>query len=300
MIEILMATYNGEKYVSEQIDSLLNQTFKDWSLLIRDDNSKDETLNIIKSYVEQYPNKIKLINDNKGSLRAKDNFLELLKLSTADYIMFCDQDDVWLPRKIEITLKKMKEVENGPTLIHTDLKVVDKNLNIISDSMWKLQKLFPEKKEYNYLIVQNNITGCTMMINRELAKLSTGKFPNGIMHDWIIGIIASLKGNISYVNEGTILYRQHGNNEVGAQEYYSNILKKLKRIKEIKKDIYKTNKQLKDILENIKIENEQVKRKLYEYIELPKSPFFYRRKWKIKNKFMKDKLLLKIGDLILC
>lgn len=235
MVEILMATYNGERYLSEQIESILNQSYKDWKLLVRDDGSKDRTLDILKLYKAKYPKKITLMEDKKGGLRAKENFLELLRQSKSDYIMFCDQDDVWLPNKIEVTLEKMKKVENGPTLIHTDLKVVDKELNLISDSMWRYQKLSPERKEYNFLIVQNNITGCTMMINRELAKLSIGEFPNGLMHDWIIGIVASLKGTIDYVEERTILYRQHGNNDVGAQEYYANFLKKIKKVNELKK-----------------------------------------------------------------
>lgn len=299
MVEILMATYNGERYLSEQIESILNQSYKDWKLLVRDDGSKDRTLDILKLYKAKYPKKITLMEDKKGGLRAKENFLELLRQSKSDYIMFCDQDDVWLPNKIEVTLEKMKKVENGPTLIHTDLKVVDKELNLISDSMWRYQKLSPERKEYNFLIVQNNITGCTMMINRELAKLSIGEFPNGLMHDWIIGIVASLKGTIDYVEERTILYRQHGNNDVGAQEYYANFLKKIKKVNELKKKIYLTNYQLKDILINIVIEDSILKNKLEEYIGLPQKNFFYRKKWIIKNKFLKQGVLWKIGYVVL-
>lgn len=298
-IEILMATYNGEKYIKEQIESLLNQTYINWSLLIRDDGSSDGTVKIIEDYEKKYSEKIKILKDNKGSLRAKDNFLELLRNSKEDYIMFCDQDDVWLPNKIEITLKKMLETEDGPTLIHTDLKVVDKSLNTIADSFWKFQNLDPSRKIHNYLIVQNNITGCTMMINRELANLSSSEFPSGLMHDWIIGIIASLIGKIEYITEPTILYRQHGNNDVGAKGYSQTILKKIKNFKKIKNEIYKINGQLEIIVKNIKINDFELQKKLNQFINLPNKNLFYRKYWLIKNNFTKQGVLWKVAYIIL-
>ncbi|MGL4653517.1 glycosyltransferase family 2 protein [Cetobacterium sp.] len=298
-VEILMATYNGENYIEEQIESLFNQTYQNWNLVIRDDGSKDKTLEIIQKYENEYPNKIKLLKDNKGGLRAKDNFFELLRNSKENYVMFCDQDDIWLPNKIEITLDKMLEIENGPTLIHTDLKVVDKTLNIISNSFWKFQNIDPNRKSHNYLIVQNNITGCTVMINRELADLSVGDFPNGIMHDWIIGIIASLKGRIEYLTEPTILYRQHGKNDVGAQEYYSSMLKKIKKSKEIKKNMYKVNNQLDNILKVLYIENEDLKKELRQFIKLSQSNVYYRKYWILKNNYLKIGLGRKIAQIIM-
>lgn len=294
-IEILMATYNGEKYIKEQIESLLNQTYINWSLLIRDDGSSDGTVKIIEDYEKKYSEKIKILKDNKGSLRAKDNFLELLRNSKEDYIMFCDQDDVWLPNKIEITLKKMLEIEDGPTLIHTDLKVVDKSLNTIADSFWKFQNLNPNRKTHNYLIVQNNITGCTMMINRKLVNLSKGDFPNGTMHDWIIGIIASLKGRIDYIVEPTILYRQHGKNDVGAKGYFSTIKNNIKKLKDIKIGLYRTNIQLKEIIQELKLEDLEIN----EYIDLINKSPIYRKYWIIKKKYLKKGIIWKLGQIIL-
>lgn len=298
-VEILMATYNGENYIEEQIESLFNQTYTNWNLLIRDDGSKDRTIEILEKLEKQYPDKIKLLRDSKGGLKAKDNFLELLRNSKENYIMFCDQDDVWLPNKIEITLKKMLKVEEGPTLIHTDLKVVDKNLNIISNSFWKFQNINPSRKAYNYLIVQNNITGCTMMINRELANLSNSEFPNGLMHDWVIGIIASLKGKIEYIKESTILYRQHGNNDVGAKGYSQTILKKIKNFKKIKNEIYKINDQLEIIVKNIEINDFELQKKINQFINLPNKNLFYRKYWLIKNNFTKQGVLWKVAYIIL-
>lgn len=291
-IEILMATYNGEKYIKEQIESLLNQTYINWSLLIRDDGSSDGTVKIIEDYEKKYSEKIKILKDNKGSLRAKDNFLELLRNSKEDYIMFCDQDDVWLPNKIEITLKKMLEIEDGPTLIHTDLKVVDKSLNTIADSFWKFQNLNPNRKTHNYLIVQNNITGCTMMINRKLVNLSKGDFPNGAMHDWIIGIIASISGKIEQVSEQTILYRQHSFNQIGATKISVAYIKL--KIKNLKEDSIRQINQVKDIidnLENIEIKNRE---EIEEFVRIKTKNTWIQKKWIFKKNFLKNGFSKKI------
>lgn len=294
-VEILMATYNGENYIIDQIKSLFNQTYKNWNLLIRDDGSKDKTIEIIESLEKQYPDKIKLLRDDKGGLKAKDNFLELLRNSKEDYIMFCDQDDIWLPDKIELTLKRMLEVEDGPTLIHTDLTVVDKKLNIIANSFWKFQNIDPKRKNYNHLIVQNNITGCTIMINRKLGSLVKGNFPNGIMHDWIIGIIASLEGKIEYIKKQTILYRQHGKNNIGAQKYFKLMINKMNNFQKLKLDLYRTNYQLRDIIKELKIQNNE----LNEYENLDKKVFIYRKYWIIKNNYLKKGAVWKIAQIIL-
>lgn len=297
-IEILMATYNGEKYIREQIESLLAQTYSNWILRVRDDGSKDKTMEIVEEYIKKYPEKISVLKDNKGSLRAKENFMTLLRNSKENYMMFCDQDDVWLPNKIEITLKKMREVENGPTLIHTDLKVVDQNLNTIADSFCKYQRINPERKKYNHLIVQNNITGCTMMINRELANLCNEEFKDGVMHDWIIGIIASLTGKIQFVKEPTILYRQHGNNDVGAKGYWGNIKVKVKKIEKIKEDLLRTIKQIDEIIKKIKIEDLEKEKEIREYLGIKNKNFIYQKYWIIKNNYLKDTFFRKIGQIL--
>ena len=244
MVDILMATYNGEKYIKNQIESILNQTYKDWILYIRDDGSKDNTKEIIKNFSNEYPNKIVFIEDEKRGLGAKSNFAELLKYSKSEYCMFCDQDDVWLDSKIDKTLLKMKESEkqygkSTPILLHTDLLVVNDNLEVISKSFFKYQNLNPNLTSINYLLVQNNVTGCTMMINNSLKKLSIDIPGECIMHDWWIALVASAKGKIIFLNESTIKYRQHENNEVGAQNYKSinNIIRKAKNMKNNLKSI---------------------------------------------------------------
>ncbi|SNX52858.1 Glycosyltransferase involved in cell wall bisynthesis [Thermoanaerobacterium sp. RBIITD] len=223
MVDILLSTYNGEKYIKEQIESILNQTYTNWRLLIRDDGSCDRTLDIIEEYVKKLNGKIYFINDSDKHLGASMSFFKLLNYSTADYIMFCDQDDVWIPDKIEITIGKMKDLEklypDKPILVHSNLKVVDVGSKTINESFWKYQKLNPNLKRLNNLLIQNNVTGCTVMINRKLKNLLKTVPSNAIMHDWWLALIASAFGIVEYIDEPLILYRQHGGNDTGAKKY---------------------------------------------------------------------------------
>ena len=114
MIDIVLATYNGEKYVGEQIESIINQTYKDWKLIIRDDGSKDKTAEVIEKYAAK-DNRITIIKDGIGNLGFNGNFTKLLETSSQDYVMICDQDDVWIPEKIEIMfneISKYSKIEN--------------------------------------------------------------------------------------------------------------------------------------------------------------------------------------------
>ena len=244
-IYILMATYNGEKYLSKQLDSLLVQTYGNWKLYIHDDNSSDKTVEIIKEYQNRYPERIVFFDDNVSSGTAKENFTYLLKCidDKFDYLMFCDQDDVWLDDKVELTLAKMLEVEKKypqtDVLIHSDLKVVDADLNIISDSMFEYQNLDIKNQEsLEKISMQNIVTGCTMMINKDLYQDAKEIPKEAMMHDWWIAIVALKKGGvIKFLDKSTILYRQHGANSVGSKKVnLSYYLLRLLKIKEILQD----------------------------------------------------------------
>lgn len=227
-IDVLMATYNGEKYIETQIQSLLNQTDQNFCLYICDDHSKDNTKAIIEKYAKDYPEKIKIIVSEKN-LGAIQNFSFLLNHSMnhskADYVMFADQDDIWMKDKIEKSLAKMKHLEKVhgkdlPLLVHTDLTVVDQNLNILGQSFWKYTHLKPFSfHTTNRFLVQNVVTGCTMMLNRQLCQLSLPVPNEALMHDWWIALTAATFGKIGIVNEPTILYRQHGSNTLGAKKF---------------------------------------------------------------------------------
>ena len=221
--DILLATYNGQEYLKEQIDSILAQSNQDWQLLIRDDASDDDTLNIIKDYVARYSDNIKLIEDSGCHLGASLNFQRLLENSIAEYIMFSDQDDVWLPPKIEATLNLMKATEkaypNKPILVHTDLRVVDSQLKTIAKSTWRYQRSFPETgNDLSKVILQNVATGCTIMINRKAKTISLPIPKEAVMHDWWIAINVAKHGKIVYIPDQLVLYRQHHNNVVGAKK----------------------------------------------------------------------------------
>ncbi len=221
-IAILLSTYNSEEYLSEQINSIISQTVKEWILYIRDDGSSDNTFAIISNYCRLFDNIIH-IKDNMNNLGAKKSFIKLLSEVESPYYMFCDHDDVWLPEKIEKTLHKMKEAESKnplkPVLVFTDLIVVDRNLNIISNSMWEYQKTNPlHSKDVYTLSISNPITGCTIMINRAAKDVSVPMSSKSLMHDLWIALNVSHYGYIDFVNEPTMLYRQHNRNVLGAKK----------------------------------------------------------------------------------
>lgn len=241
-IKILLAAYNGQEYLAEQIDSILNQSIQNWQLLVRDDGSDDGTVRILEDYANRLPDKIRLITDNGSRLGANLNFGKLLEYADAEYVMFSDQDDVWLPNKIELTLNAMKAAEkvypDKPILIHTDLQVADSKLNIIADSLWVYQKLFPEAgNNLNRIMAQNVVTGCTVMINKKALVVSLPVPPEAIMYDWWLALNVCRHGKIIYVSIPSVLYRQHSGNQVGAQRARKinivNFFKKLCRIKKL-------------------------------------------------------------------
>lgn len=229
MIAILLSTYNGEKYLEEQLLSILNQTCTEkWCLYIRDDGSTDSTMSIIDSYVSRYDNIIKF-EDEKRGLGPALSFLQLLSQVSAEYYMFCDQDDFWLPNKIEKCLLKLHELnvkDTTPVLIHTDLLVVDKNLNVLKSSFWE-KNLSPELV-YKYMPITNFVTGCTMFFNRAARQCSINFISDKvIMHDyWVALCVWAYQGIIFSMSEPTIKYRQHGENVLGAFKKDSSIMQR--------------------------------------------------------------------------
>ena len=249
-VEILLATYNGEKYMKEQIDSILKQDYQDWIIRACDDASKDATYDILLQYKEQYPDKFVIHRNERGFGSAKLNFMNLIKNSTGQYVICCDQDDVWLPNKISLTLEEMKRNEEGniPVLVHTDLKVVDAKLGVKSESFFEYSKL-NKYPSYRELLIQNSITGCTMMMNRPLIELLKEELDMSkiLMHDWVAALLASAHGKIGFVDAPTMLYRQHGVNSVGAKQYgLSLFIAKLKNT-EIRKSLEDTATQAGEI-----------------------------------------------------
>lgn len=227
MIEILMASYNGEKYIGEQIQSIIGQSCTDWHLTICDDSSKDKTLSVAREYMSRFPDKISVVSNRKNSGGASANFFNMLmEAKNAEYVMFADQDDVWLKDKIKLTLFAMKRMEKKygrktPVLIHSDLTVADEKLNPLSESMFRKQKLKGTEISFAKQLCQNSVTGCTVMINGALLKYVYKKPEKAIMHDWWLALIASAFGHIGFISTPLIQYRQHGGNQEGAKDFSS-------------------------------------------------------------------------------
>lgn len=223
MVTILLATLNGEDYLKAQLESIAAQTYENWQLVVGDDGSTDHTLDILEEFKKQHPNQVTIMKNDPPTGSAKNNFINLLRNSYGPHFMFCDQDDVWKPDKIYLTLQKMEALETRygektPILVHTDLSVADENLEMIAESFFQYADI-PKRIYLNQLIVQNSVTGCTVMINRCLQQYFLQLLPVSkiIMHDYWAALIAKVFGKIGFVNEPTMYYRQHGHNSVGAK-----------------------------------------------------------------------------------
>ena len=237
-IAILMATYNGEKYLREQIDSLLAQTCCDWTLYIQDDGSKDATLDIIKSYDDE---RIVLVDVGLTRQGAGMNFMSLLNMVESEYYMFCDQDDVWFVDKVEKELVRMKEIESEkgtktPIIVHTDRTHTDAELNVRLKSEFNPRGVAQEQlgkkiellKDPNILAIYTIVGGCTMMMNRAVKEVV---FPyiSLRVHDSICAMaVANCGGVIDTILEPTMYYRLHSTNTCGVSD--SRLLPKLLNI----------------------------------------------------------------------
>lgn len=236
-VSLLLATYNSERYLREQLDSLCNQSFSDWNLYIRDDGSTDNTLQIIEAY-SQNDSRFSLLKDGLKNLGAAMSFMELLKNVESDYYFFCDHDDVWLTDKLMISLQKLQQEEavnkDKALIVHSDLYVVDQNLQVVNNSFWKSSGIKPSiLKNKNFVQVFNFVTGCTMGFNKKARDISLD-FPENIpMHDWWITInVLRNGGQVIDIKEPLIYYRQHMSNEVGARNVDSHyFLNKIRNIR---------------------------------------------------------------------
>jgi rhamnosyltransferase len=235
-----MATYNGEKYLSEQIDSIIAQSNKDWTLYIQDDGSKDHTVEIIQKYAND--ERIVWINCGLTKQGPCNNFMSLLNMVESKYYMFCDQDDVWLPMKVDISVKKIEELEvshpNVPVLVHTDCKrvnaqlqvIIDSQINRNHDSLEKLNKRMTELSRMEQLLLGPMNIGCLMCFNH-IAKEISFPYCNAKMHDFVVPLaVAKHNGIICLINEIAMLYRIHQSNVCGITRE-STILSKFYHLK---------------------------------------------------------------------
>nr|WP_321486353.1 glycosyltransferase family 2 protein [uncultured Draconibacterium sp.] len=220
-IEILLATYNSANYLRDLLDSLVAQSYANWNILVHDDGSDDETIAIFKEFEKQQGREIKILSSDKN-LGPMRSFEKLLEYSSAEYIMFCDQDDVWLPHKIEESLARIQQLErknpDKAALVFSDLEVVDEQLATINPSFWNYSKVDPENVYNAYkLLINNPAPGCTFIMNRKVKPLVLPFPEQARMHDWWIILKVAESGVIDYLKKPSLLYRQHKKNIVGAE-----------------------------------------------------------------------------------
>ncbi|CAN0618908.1 rhamnosyltransferase [Burkholderia multivorans] len=221
-IDIALATWNGERYLPAMLESIAAQTFGNWRLVVRDDGSTDGTCAIVDAFARRFPGKVEIVKDGEGRLGAAGNFAAAAKVCDAAYVAFADQDDVWLPRKLELAMAGMVDSERQlgagvPVVVHTDLRVVDEALNEIAPSFIRHMRLDPVGgAKLERLVVRNIATGCTMLCNRALVDMALPVPSEAPLHDWWFVLVGACFGAVVFINEATVLYRQHAANVVGA------------------------------------------------------------------------------------
>lgn len=245
-IDVVLAAFNGERYIKAQIQSILEQDYAGLiRILVRDDGSTDATVAIVRQLITTplpAQRQIQVFERSSGQGNVTENFAQLLSLSEAPYVALADQDDIWLPHKLRTQMAAMQRLEqqfaDGPLLVCTDLRVVDAELNQLADSFWALQKLNPTWiNDWRNLLVQNMVTGCTILINRA-AVIAVQPIPVQLklFHDHWIAIVVSLYGHALALPEATVLYRQHGRNVEAAHRFsYAYVSRKLTQLLSISK-----------------------------------------------------------------
>ncbi len=305
-VAIVMATYNGEKYVGEQIDSILASSYQDFELFIYDDGSQDNTLSILRTYEEQIPSKVHVFQNQKN-LGLVLNFMEALTKTTMDYVMFCDQDDVWKPNKIGITLKRIRTMEaqygkDKPYAVFTDAAIVNQDLQETHPSFFVSNHLNPCRTDLPHLLMENKLIGCTVMVNGALRKILQGnRLPqNAKYHDWWVALIASSFGKIGFVKESTLMYRQHGGNIVGGADFHSYVKNRIETLHQQREAIRSLEKQAEEFLllygEQLSAEKRMI---IQTFANLNEAGFLQKRQIILKGKYLKTGLVRNVGLLII-
>lgn len=243
-LQILLSSYNGEKYIRIQLDSLLAQTYQDFKVLIRDDGSLDKTREILEEYTQRDSRITWYGLENLGVV---ESFFDLIKCAdlTCDYFAFADQDDEWLPEKLEKAINVLQT--NGlaePMLYCSDKIIVDEKLRPLDVQVARNIR----KPSFGNAIVQGICTGCTAVWNRKLMGVLAGHMPrrieNVVMHDWWLYMAASCLGSVYYDEHAYIRYRQHQNNKIGAMITKRQLLfYRMKQLKKPRGEIYRQVKE---------------------------------------------------------
>jgi glycosyltransferase involved in cell wall biosynthesis len=304
-VSVAIATYNGENYLTAQLESIYAQTFQNLEVVVTDDASTDNTVAILEKYRKTHG---LLYSINEENLRVAKNFEKAISLCKAPYIALSDQDDVWMADKIEKSLLKLLEMESfyGPSmplLVFTDLAVAGEQLQIIHASLWDHLRIRPKYATFNRLLVENVITGCTIMMNQALANLAFPAPEHILMHDVWLGLVASCFGHVGYVAEPTLLYRQHSANIVGATlpsvwEKWQHAIDRMHRKQRFFSDELRQAESFEKKFYNLLESTPQQKEILSNFIACKQSSFFHRKFIILKYRFFGNTLKRTINILL--
>ncbi|MEO7456616.1 MAG: glycosyltransferase family 2 protein [Gemmatimonadaceae bacterium] len=289
VVDIVASCHNGEAYIAEFLESVRRQSHASWRLWVRDDGSSDATMSIVDA-VAARDARIHVLHRGAPALGVTGAFGWLLERVPPDarYIMFADQDDVWLTHKIERTLGVMHDEERrngGAVLVHSDLTVVDERLAVLDRSFWEFSGIDPEPVSLSRLLVQNVVTGAAAMINADLHRRA-GRMPaNAVYHDWWYACVAAAFGRVVALRESTILYRQHGRNVVGAvarrRPWFARpgaVWRALHSTSHFRAELARTSRQAAALVERFGSELPDEERRLVAaYASLPGRPFLRRK-----------------------
>jgi glycosyltransferase involved in cell wall biosynthesis len=219
-VQILLSTWNGGHWLEELLESLRCQTYQNWQLLVRDDASSDQTLRVLLDWQQQYPDKVAGLLLDGSHLGSNQSFSRLVEASDAPYLMFCDQDDVWFPEKVELqyTALRLLEGEYGaetPLLVHSDLAVVDVHRHLKASSFWEYRRFDVQQRKQAYLL-NNVVTGCATLFNRAAATLAFPAPQEAMQHDRWLGLVCAWFGVVHALPHPLLFYRQHEANQLGA------------------------------------------------------------------------------------
>lgn len=211
-----MSTYNGEKYLEEQLESLVRQEGVEIRILVRDDGSKDATCDILNKWQASHPGLVDFVKgENVGFAMSFTHLLQMavVRYPEAEYFAFCDQDDVWLPEKLRMAVEKLEaEAKDIPVAYCSNTRLVDSNLQFLR-MCWKKDEARLTKER---ALIQSFATGCTMVFNRRAAETYVSHLPEVIkVHDFLMYQLCMFLGKVVYDENSYILYRQHGNNQIG-------------------------------------------------------------------------------------
>jgi len=232
-ISIAMATYNGERFLKQQLDSIFMQSYNDFELLVCDDCSTDKTIEIIESYQNKYQNIT--LAQNKKRIGSVQNFERAISLCKGRYIVLSDQDDIWEPNKLHLNIKHMKIMEQKhpglPLMVHSDLSMIDEYNGLLHSSYFKFRNYqLNKEKDLGTILGPCGVMGNTIIMNQKLKNIIL-PFPQLLaVHDYWIALINELYGKRITLNQPLVRYRIHKQNLSNSTAYLKiNFFKKFKR-----------------------------------------------------------------------